>query len=147
MSNWPNDPYGRGAFKENPYAAKRPLDGRLVVVLRGIMGDRGLQLIKTISRAVCAGEVHELIATTEEGAAPGLTVNRIAYLGFVEFAQGGVVVSGDPIKIGGRVTGVVAGFDETHAPNHLNIVIRTAEGLSGEELGLKVEDSVAIGGS
>ncbi len=141
-----NDPYGRRAFTKSPYAAKRPLNGKLVAVLRGSMEDRGLHLIQTISRTVKTGDVHEFIATSEDDAAPGSTVDRIHYLGFVEFVRGGVVVCGDAVHIGGKTAGTVVGFDETHAPNHLNIVIRTGERLSGEELGLRVEDPVTISG-
>lgn len=141
-----SDPYERSVLRDNPYVTKRPLHGSLAVVLRGSLEDRGLRLIKPISRAIRAGEIHELVATTEETALPGEMVNRIAYLGFVEFANGGVLVAGDTIRIGGLATGVVAGFDETHAPNHLNIVVRLPGGKSGFELGLRVEDGVICEG-
>jgi 1-deoxy-D-xylulose-5-phosphate synthase len=36
-------------------------------------------------------EIHEIIPTDEAGAAPGATVDRVAYLAFVEITRGGVV--------------------------------------------------------
>jgi hypothetical protein len=116
------DPYQMAVFTKNPYRAKVPLHGKLVVVLDGQVPDRGLELIRQPSRAVCKGQVHELIVT-EQSAYPGDIVNSIVYLGFVEFENGGVLVTGDKLIIGGQEIGHVCGFDETHMPNHINIVI------------------------
>ncbi len=138
------DPYKAGLFSRNPYAKKRPCRGELVVVLDGKMENRKLHLITPISRALCTGEIHELIVTDEEQAAPGQEVNRIAYWGFFEVTSGTVVVAGDEIRIGDHVLGTIAGFDETHMPNHLNIVIKAAERKSGVELGLVLEEKVII---
>lgn len=136
------DPYAAGKFTANPYAAKRDVTGTLAVVLDGKMEDRGLELIKPISRCLRKYDVHELILTDEPEARPGSTVNRIAYLGFVELEQGGVIVSGDKLLLNGEIIGTLAGFDETHMPNHLNIVIKTDRLATGVEreanLGLSV---------
>ena len=32
---------------------------------------------------------------------------------------------GDKVSVDGRHLGALAGFDETHMPNHMNIVVRT----------------------
>jgi len=138
------DPYQAGLFNTNPYAEKRPCSGRLVAVLDGRMEKRGLQLIIQSSRVVRAGEIHELIMTDEDAAAPGGEVNRIAYLGFFEVARGTVVLAGDRLSIGGKDLGVVAGFDETHMPNHLNVIVKSGQRLTGAELGLALEDEVLI---
>ena len=127
------DPYAAGKFAANPYAAKSVVKGPLVVVLAGRMEDRGLALITPISRCLSRHDIHELILTDEPTAKPGAKVNRIAYLGFFAVAAGGVIVSGDEVTLDGRPIGVLAGFDETHMPNHLNIVIRTDRLLSGVE--------------
>jgi hypothetical protein len=127
------DPYAAGKFAANPYARKSPVEGPLVVVLQGRMEDRGLALITPISRCLRRHDVHELILTDEAEASPGKQVNRIAYLGFFAVERGGVLVSGDEVSLNGRPVGVLAGFDETHMPNHLNIVIRTSRLLSGTE--------------
>lgn len=141
------DPYAGGKFAASPYAAKTDVAGALVAVLRGAMADRGLELIKPISRCVRRGEIHELILTDED-ARPGGRADRIAYLGFAEIAAAGVLVSGDAVHLDGRLIGILAGFDETHAPNHLNIVIKAsgelADGVGqGARLGMSVRFSSA----
>lgn len=136
------DPYKAGMFKANPYAAKTPIKGKLVVVLDGKLEGRSLQLMTPISRALCQHEIHELILTDEMEAGPGKTVNKIAYLGFFEVTQGGVMVAGDQLTIGGKSVGVIAGFDETHMPNHLNIIVKNSNRETGVEQGLQLGDEV-----
>lgn len=138
------DPYKSGMFQKNPYVKKRPCRGKLVVVLEGRIEGRKLQLMTPISRAVLAGEIHELIVTDEMEAGPGKEVNRIAYWGFFEVTQGTVMVAGDKIRIAGRELGVIAGFDETHMPNHLNIIVKAPERKTGVDLNLSLEDEVDI---
>lgn len=141
------DPYAAGKFSVNPYATKTDVAGALTVVLRGKMEDRGLELIKPISRCIRRHDIHELILTDEPDAKPGSRVDRIAYLGFAAIEDGGVIVAGDGVYLAGRLVGTLAGFDETHMPNHLNIVIRTnrlADGVEqGAELGMPVRFTVA----
>jgi len=136
------DPYKKGMFLENPYYAKTDVCGRLAVVLRSRFDERGLSLIAQPSRCVKRYDVHELICCDEETARPGTTADRIAYLGFVEVTQGGVIVVGDELHCGQTFLGTVAGFDETHMPNHLNIVIFNPQRQTGEELKLKTDDEV-----
>jgi len=138
------DPYAAGKFAANPYAKKSAVEGPLVVVLQGRMEDRGLALITPISRCLRRYDVHELILTDEAGAKPGSRVDRIAYLGFFAVEAGGVLVSGDEVLLDGRPVGVLAGFDETHMPNHLNIVIRTDRLLTGVELGASLGAAVSF---
>lgn len=136
------DPYQAGMFTGNPYAEKRDVLGRLVVVLRGKLEHRGLNLIAPISRAVQKNEIHELIITDEEGAGPGKKVDSIAYAGFVEIIAGGVLLAGDELICAGKVLGRIAGFDETHLPNHLNIVMKAEKRVDGVEMGLEIESEV-----
>lgn len=138
------DPYREGAFTFHPFAARKKVTGKVVAVLRGKLENRGLNLITPISRAIRQGEIHELILTAEEGAAPGRVVQKIAYLGFVEFTCGGVTVVGDEVRCGGRKLGEIAGFDETHLPNHLNMVIFSPHRLDGQEMGLTVGAEIEI---
>lgn len=140
-----NDPYAKGKFTVNPYAKKIDVTGTLVVILDGRMEDRGLSLIKPISRCVCKHEVHELILTDED-AAPGCEVNSIAYLGFCAIEQGGVIVSGDEFFVGDRPLGRLIGFDETHMPNHLNIVIKADNIQTGIELGVELGSRITFKG-
>jgi hypothetical protein len=136
------DPYKTGMFKKNPYHAKTDVEGSLVVVLDGNFENRGLSLITQPSRCVKQYDIHELIASDEEDIKPGSTVNKIAYLGFAEIASGGVIISGDEVFCGDERIGTVAGFDETHMPNHLNIVIKCEKRLSGAERGFKLRQPV-----
>ena len=136
------DPYAAGMFKENPYYSKIDITGNLVVVLQGKFEDRGLDLIKPVSRCVRKYDIHELIASDEEGIGPGSKVNKIAYIGFTEILQGGVIIAGDGVFRNGEKIGVIAGFDETHMPNHLNIVIRCEKRITGVELGCRTGDKI-----
>lgn len=141
-----NDPYANKLVTTDFYAQKLPLKGRVVAVLRGTVYGRDLQLIPQPSRAIRAGEIHEFIAT-EEPAAPGTTVSRVAYLCFVEFENGGVILQGDRLILGGRLAGTVAGFDLSHHPNHINIVVRAEPLISGEEMGLECGDTALVAAS
>ncbi|HEX3031202.1 MAG TPA: hypothetical protein VHS59_03005, partial [Bacillota bacterium] len=132
------DPYKAGFFKENPYAAKRSIHGKLAVILRGKLEERQLQLIPMISRAVLKDEIHELIVTDQENIGPGSKVDKIAYLGFMEITIGGVMTVGDTLTCQGKALGQVIGFDETHLPNHLNIVLASSERADGVEQGLQL---------
>ena len=134
-----SDPYSTGKVSPDLYALKRDVSGPLVVVLNGRLDDRGLSLIKPMSRCLCKGQVHELIMTDEVAAIPGGKVQRIAYLGFFSVEQEGVIVVGDEVLLAGKKIGVLAGFDETHMMNHLNIVIRSDVLATGIELNAKLE--------
>lgn len=137
------DPYAAGKFRSNPYAEKRDVAGELVVILEGRMEDRGLELITPISRCLRTHDVHELIFTDEQ-ARPGGKVNRIAYLGFFEVASGGVIVAGDKVLLNEEYIGTLAGYDETHMPNHLNIVIQTDKLFTGVELGAGLGNKITF---
>lgn len=137
------DPYAAGMVKNDPYAKKTAVVGRVVAVLRGKMNNRNLSLITPWSRALKNGEIHELILTDEQDAAPGKNVNKIAYLAFVEIINPGVIVFRDKVKLSsGKCIGTLAGFDETHMPNHQNIVIITNELITGEEMNLNLNDLI-----
>lgn len=138
------DPYKAGMFSSNPYYAKSDIQGRLVVVLDGKLENRGMELITPISRCVLKNEIHELIASDEPGLGAGSKVEKVAYLAFVEINQAGVLTIGDEVLWAGKVIGTVAGFDETHMPNHINIVVSTKERLSGADLKLNLGDSITF---
>lgn len=130
------DPYTRKLVTKDYYAEKGALTARVVAVLRGSLENRNLELIPQPSRVVKQGEIHELIVTDEE-AGPGKTVQKIAYVAFVEFQNGGVLLYEDPVLVGNGLLGTLAGYDMAHFPNHMNIVIRS-ERDSGEDRGLTV---------
>ena len=134
------DLYSPAVFGDNPYEQKTPVTGRVVAVLRGITDRRGLQITPLRSRAVPAGVIHELMMTDEEAALES-TVNRVALLAFFEVTDGGVILVGDAVRCGEQVLGIVAGFDETHMPNHQNICLR-GELTDGATLHLQLNESV-----
>ena len=142
----PKDPYKHQLFKQvSPYASKTPVLGRLVCILNATMDERGLELCPFPSRAVLKNEIHELILTDEVTARPTAIVNHIAYLGFFEVLQGGILLEGDELQVNGITIGKLAGFDFTHLPNHMNLVIKTSNVLkTGTDLVLHCGDPVSF---
>jgi len=120
------------------YAANRPVEGEVVTVLASSHEARGLKLMTTYTRALRRDSIHELIATDEASKKPGDVVDRIAYLAFFEVRRGGVVVMGETLLADDKPVGTVLGFDETHEPNHINIVIGVARRQTGRQLNLSV---------
>ncbi|MDA0675066.1 MAG: hypothetical protein O3A88_01650 [Proteobacteria bacterium] len=140
------DPYQSGKWAgKKPYIVNRtPMEGRVVAVLTSRVEKRGLQLIHPWTRCVRAGEVHELLVTDEMDALPGGTVDRMAAIAFFEFTVGGLLVGGDTFIIGGKTIGNLVGYDETHMPNHQNILLKAPERRTGQAFGLQGGDKVII---
>lgn len=133
-----------------PYTAigstvRRQLIGYLVAVSGRSSDSRGLVLIPQPTRVICRYQIHELMTTDEAEAAPGKEVNRISVVGWFEVIQGTSLIADNPVYLNGRNVGSLAGFDDTHAPNHYNLVVRTPSRFSGLYVGLKVGDEVRIG--
>ena len=110
---------------------REALAARFVGVLDSRREGRGLVLIHPRTRCIRRYEVHEIIVTDEPEVGPGRPVNRCHYLGFAEFQAGGILVEGDTLNVAGQVIGAVAGFDESHFPNHYNIVIKGPRLVTG----------------
>lgn len=138
------DPYARKLIKLDYFHSKRPVPGALVVVLDGYLENRALSLIQPISRAYPEHTIIELIATDEPDVAPGGSVQAIAYLGFVELLASGVIVAGDEVVVRGEVVGTIAGYDDTHMPNHQNVIVSVAKRVSGKDLGWQVGERLEI---
>lgn len=134
--------YAPQMFGADPYASKSPVVGRVVAVLRGTTQQRGLQITEFRSRAVLSGAVHELMIT-DEAAEIGATVNHVALIAFFEVTTAGVILVGDHVFAGDVELGVVAGFDETHMPNHQNICLRGTVS-DGAERALELEAQIRI---
>jgi len=96
------------------------------------------------SRAMPKGEIHELVATDDPRAGPGKVVDKVAYIGFFEVEKGGIILVNDRVRVEGQEVGQVVGFDFTHAPNHLNILIRATTPMTELELGLKLDGRVVF---
>jgi hypothetical protein len=112
---------------------------RLCVILDGKLPNRGLELVAARTRALKRYDIHELIITDAPQADAQGKIDSVFYLGFAEIRQGGVVSKGDSLLAGGLRVGTVLGFDESHFPNHLNIVIHAETGKTGRELGFELE--------
>lgn len=138
------EPYKDGLIGGDPFIQKRNAIGILVAILHLTLKDRKLQLIVPRTRAVLANEIHELVLTHQQNACPGKTVNHMSVLGFMEVKTGGIIAVGDAISIAEKNLGNIAGFDETHMPNHMNIVIKASEVKIEHKL--ELGDKVTIGG-
>lgn len=121
------DPYKSGMAGSVKFLKKRIVKATVVVILNGTIQNRGLHLISPRSRCVREKEIFEFMVAEDEGVGPGGTADTVRYLGFAEVAIGGSIRVGDKVLSGGRLLGYVAGFDETHMPNHQNIVLMGAE--------------------
>ena len=138
------DPYANGLIDKNPFGAKRIIQSSVVAILQLELKGRGLKLIQPRSRVLKKNELHELMVTDEKVAKPGEAVNNVAYIAFIEILKGGVMVVGDKVYWNNNLLGIVAGFDDTHMPNHQNIILYSPKISTGKELGIQVEDPVVI---
>jgi hypothetical protein len=132
-------PYDPKLIIPSVYGDRRPVLGEIVALLHIIFQDRGLKLIQAKSRALLKNEIHELMITDEEGAAPGGGADRVSAIAFFEVRQGGLAVVGDEVTIAGRALGALVGFDVTHMPNHMNVLVKSA---SLEAPHIRVRDEV-----
>lgn len=138
----PNDPYLTGVTSERPDMPHRAIEGAMMAVSARSHEARGLSLIPQRTRCLRRYDVHELIVTNENRQDAKATIDRVAYLGFFEVTSGGLLIQGDELLIADGLVGQVLGFDETHMPNHLNIVISAPQRRSGKEAGLALGDPV-----
>lgn len=121
MSETPYDP---NMITPSVYGDRRPVEGEIVALLHVSFEERGLVLIQSKSRALAEGEIHELMITDEADAAPSGGADRVSAVAFFEVKRGSLAVVGDELSVGGRRLGVVAGYDMTHMPNHMNILVK-----------------------
>jgi len=141
------EPHGSGILDKYPYAAKSDVVGRLVCLLDARSEERGMELTIHPSRALCQGEIHELAVTDDPQTGPSYVLDRVAYLAFFTVEQGGIVLVGDRVLVGELELGTVAGFDLTHFPNHMNVVMGASDRKTGPELGLNLGDLVTFASS
>ncbi len=118
-------PYDFRRITPSVYGDKRPVEGEVVALLHVKFEDRGLEFIQTKSRTVKLNEIHELMITDEQDAAPGGKAGRVRAIAFFEITRSGLIVVGDEVTIEGRKLGILAGYDVTHMPNHINVVVKT----------------------
>lgn len=138
------DPY-ENLLADNPFerAEKLPVTGSIVVLMDIEYDDRDLELISPLSRALPAGDIHELFVTNEsEPRQSG--VDDCAVVGFLEIDRGGVVAVGDEVRFAGEPVGTVVGFDASHAPNHYNVVVQSDSPKSGVEMDIALGTSITF---
>ena len=140
------DPHKEGSVDRTHYARKTELSARLFAVLDWRTEDRGMKLIPQLSRAVRRGDVLELVCTDQKDTGPGSKVNRVTYVGFVEVAETGLLLCGDTVSVREESVGRIAGFDETHMPNHLNVVLHSEQPGTGREMDLSLDVPVTFSG-
>lgn len=118
------------------------VEGRWVAILNHRRESRAMQVTEWQTRAIRRGDIHELMTTPHPSA--GGRVDLVYYLGFAEFGAG-IIAVGDGIWTeGGELLGVIIGFDETHAPNHLNIVLESNSCLPGQQRGLMPSERLFV---
>lgn len=139
------DPYAEGLVTKSIFAKRSLVKGRLVAILDGAVKKRGLQLIIIPSRALRRGEIHELILTDEKEAVYGAEVNNINFVAFFEVVDPGIILAGDQVVLDGKKAGTLVGYDETHMPNHMNIVLFAEKMTTGLEMGVVLGDEIIFG--
>lgn len=141
-----DDAYGVARSKEERIGmvSKREANADLIKVLFHRRLDRGMTLAPFASRCVRAGEIHELLTTTDRPHQPGQAVDAVGFLGFAEFSRATVLNAGDEVWLNGRRVGQVAGFDECHFPNHYNVIIDAPSLVTGEDLDLQPGSKVSF---
>lgn len=138
------DPYVQKLVGHSFYHSSIDINLKTVVVLDGKLENRGLNLIQPISRAFPKHTIIELIGTDDKNALPGNKVDNICYLGFLELQNSGVLLTGDEVIWNDKLIGTIAGYDDTHMPNHQNTIVLMPERISGKELGMKINDEIII---
>lgn len=137
-----SEPYGNTLVGYVPECRKAELRFTVSAVLANSVRERNLHLIQPPTRAVVTGAVLEMVCTTED-ARPGEVVHDVAYLCFAETVTSGVLVVGDRLRAG-EFRGVVLGFNEAHAPNHINVIIGSGQAASGKALGFEPGDPIVV---
>ena len=132
-------PYDFTQITPSVYGDKRPVEAEIVAILHVEFDKRGLEFIQTKSRAVKLNEIHELMITDEQDAAPGGRADRVRAIAFMEITKSGLIVVDDDVTVEGNTIGSLAGYDVTHMPNHINIVVKAN---SLDEPTLRVGDKV-----
>jgi len=115
---------------------KREVPGRWVAIMDYSRNDRNLELTPYKSRCMKKGEVHEFLVCDSKTDI-SKSINNVSYIGFGEITESGVIEPGDNLIIDGEIIGEIIGFDESHMPNHYNIIIRCKNLNTGKEIGLQ----------
>lgn len=116
------------------FTSREPFRLRWAAVMDHTRRDRAIEPSTWQTRCIRAGEVHEFINV---GPSPRYPVDHVEYYGFATFETSGVLAVGDALVGEGYTLGTISGFDETHMPNHYNILIEGTGLRNGHVLGLR----------
>ncbi|MEU1006890.1 Gfo/Idh/MocA family oxidoreductase [Streptomyces sp. NPDC005890] len=137
------DAYAAGREESGRRRSKLPARTKAVRLLFHTSENRGMSLSQWGTRCIPAGQIHELVTTTDRPRAAGDRIDAVGFLGFVEFQEGTVIALGDEVRLADdRLIGTVAGFDECHFPNHYNIVIASDRLWTATSAGLEPGDDI-----
>ncbi|MFD8497341.1 DUF6917 domain-containing protein [Amycolatopsis sp. NPDC059657] len=125
------------------FGSRCVISARWSAVMRHRRNDRRMVPSAWRTRCLRAGEIHEFILCTPS-ADRSEPMDDVSYLGFAEILDGGVLAVGDELRSGEHLLGTVHGFDETHFPNHYNILIAAQRLDTGVELGLEVGGGIRL---
>lgn len=126
----------------NLFSEKTTIVASLVAVMDHRRHDRALAVSDFKTRCVRRGEIHEFLLCeppNDRG-----SIDDVTYLGFAEIQTPGVIAIGDSVVVGEEQVGTIYGFDDTHMPNHMNIVLTGTSLKNGAERGLRVTQSLYI---
>ncbi|MEU2679579.1 hypothetical protein ABZ638_22100 [Streptomyces sp. NPDC007107] len=123
---------------------RAPMTGRWVAVMEHRRLTRGMKLERWQTRAVCAGAVHELMTTPSPPPPGSDRVDDVSYLGFAEFGAGLLAVGDAVREADGTLLGHVLGFDDTHLPNHMNVILLSEDRHTGRQRGLVPGDALEL---
>lgn len=115
-----------------------------IAVLEHHRADRGLQANKFITRCFQSGEIHEFLLVESLYASRDEVVHDVYYLGFGKFETPCVLRIGDELALPGNCNATLFGFDDTHMPNHQNIIFAINKPSTGFSLGLLVGQRFCI---
>ncbi|MFD8212270.1 Gfo/Idh/MocA family protein [Streptomyces sp. NPDC059697] len=138
---------GRTKHTRLRMSSKNPVSTKVVRLLFHVTENRGMTLSPWGSRAIPAGQIHELVTTTDRPSAEGDRVDRAGFLGFVEFQDPAMLCRGDEVWVrqpgrADRRIGTLAGFDECHYPNHYNVLIDSDRLWTAGDISLEPGDEI-----
>ena len=117
------DPYEDGLIDKDPFSKVASIKFKIVAVLDISFENRRMDLMDTFSRSIVKNSVVEFALTSEKNIRPGKIVDSVQYIGFGAAQMSGQATVGRKVSIEGHYIGTVLGFNDTHSPNHLNVVI------------------------
>lgn len=138
------EPYLDNTTKSIIY--KTPVVSSLCSVHGTRRKNRTLKPMVQKTRCIEQGSIHEIIIVEEQKLKEEGVIQDTAYIGFSQFLNGGLLECGDTVYLNNMLLGELAGFDDTHMPNHLNILISRADLTTGMDLKCNFGDLVIFYG-